>query len=640
MSQTVDITPHKSLISKLGRTGYRTEQAVAELVDNAIDARLDGAKEKITVDLDFRSGRIIVSDDGRGMGAEALADAFTIAKDAGKDGLGRFGMGMKSACSSLGEVFEVSTTEAGSDAALTAKYDEKEWLKDDSRGWENFEIRKGRVGKNAHGTTVTVSELRVPLYPNQAPNFRKRFGIRYGPHLEDGRVEIRVNSRACEPAKPDLIDGTRREISIDLPSGKRITGWVGVLEKRSIKGDYGIHLYWRGRLIKAFAKFGIRNHPEVSSVVGRLSLDHMPVNFHKTGFIEEAPEYAEALECFKKDPALVEIIRGCSPSGSRIKIQDVFGDGPARPVESMGMEKAGSLLRGAKEFKAKRGDFGMDVKFSDGRGGIYEAEAIPGGARITVERDSAAFKAFRNPLLLLGWVRIEAELIASGPRDLGAFILERNRRWSKFAEESMRRNADRTACPPSMPSPTPNYSLSEELVELHDGLVEGFGRQFQFTAACTLSRFMRNAYSNIVYTIHTVKGAGDQMYEVLDDKLAAEWERAGGKMGKQMRGAGAKPAALLDPSDKDVYNALGLGHDRVFVVRESSERLAGTWAPPEKAWLDLYREAAKGITLYAGELEWVLDELVSVGLASRAKIKALAVRRKMVADVEPYLEAV
>jgi len=101
MDKTVDITPDKSLVSKLGRTGYRTEQAVAELIDNSIDARLDG-KTGIEVRLDFRMGRITVSDDGRGMGAKALADAFTIAKETDKTGLGRFGMGMKSACSSLG----------------------------------------------------------------------------------------------------------------------------------------------------------------------------------------------------------------------------------------------------------------------------------------------------------------------------------------------------------------------------------------------------------------------------------------------------------------------------------------------------------------------------------------------------------
>ena len=46
---TIDITPDKSLIQKLGLVGYRTEQAIAELLDNSIDARILNVKEKIDV---------------------------------------------------------------------------------------------------------------------------------------------------------------------------------------------------------------------------------------------------------------------------------------------------------------------------------------------------------------------------------------------------------------------------------------------------------------------------------------------------------------------------------------------------------------------------------------------------------------
>ena len=40
-NKSIDITPDKSLIKKLGPVRYRAERAVAELVDNSIDARLD-----------------------------------------------------------------------------------------------------------------------------------------------------------------------------------------------------------------------------------------------------------------------------------------------------------------------------------------------------------------------------------------------------------------------------------------------------------------------------------------------------------------------------------------------------------------------------------------------------------------------
>ena len=49
----VDVTPDKSLIKKLGLVGYRTDQAVAELVDNSIDARIEGETCRISLQLDF-----------------------------------------------------------------------------------------------------------------------------------------------------------------------------------------------------------------------------------------------------------------------------------------------------------------------------------------------------------------------------------------------------------------------------------------------------------------------------------------------------------------------------------------------------------------------------------------------------------
>lgn len=42
MSFIVNVTPDKSIYAKLGKSGYTVPQALAELIDNAIDARIDG----------------------------------------------------------------------------------------------------------------------------------------------------------------------------------------------------------------------------------------------------------------------------------------------------------------------------------------------------------------------------------------------------------------------------------------------------------------------------------------------------------------------------------------------------------------------------------------------------------------------
>lgn len=51
----IDITPDKTLIKKLGLIGYRTEQAIAELIDNSVDARIENVKERILMNLNFEN---------------------------------------------------------------------------------------------------------------------------------------------------------------------------------------------------------------------------------------------------------------------------------------------------------------------------------------------------------------------------------------------------------------------------------------------------------------------------------------------------------------------------------------------------------------------------------------------------------
>jgi len=135
----VDITPDKSLIQKLGLTGYRTAEAISELLDNSIDARISGETERIDIVLDYGGKGISVSDSGIGMNLEELKNGLTIAKGTKleKEKIGKFGLGMKSACSTLGREFTITTSKDNSDLEYFIHYDEEEWLTDSSKTWNN-----------------------------------------------------------------------------------------------------------------------------------------------------------------------------------------------------------------------------------------------------------------------------------------------------------------------------------------------------------------------------------------------------------------------------------------------------------------------------------------------------------------------
>lgn len=620
-NKSIDITPDKSLIKKLGLVGYRTEQAVAELVDNSIDARLDGM-EHIDVLLDYKLGRITVSDDGSGMDLDGLRDALTIARETKEKGnLGQFGLGMKSACSSLGKAFVLTTSTPGSRSEFIAKYDEDRWLQDGSQDWTNFEVEKTDKEGDWHGTRITISKVNIPLYPNQILNFRRRFGIRYGPYIANGQVRIRINSRECPPHLPDMVEGSRRPVEMTVPGGHRLIGWVGLLARRSIKGDYGIHLYRNDRLISAFDKFGMRHHPDAARVVGKLSLDHVPVNFQKTGFLAESPEYLSASHHFMGHPVVKEILR--EASSSRRTAQDIWSvlsfdlDQDRPPLDArMSSANAARLLREANRFVQQKDDTLFSFEFDDSA--ACRMERAGAGLRIGIGRKNGAFRLFKNPLFLIALMRIEAELAAEG-EPYREFVERRNRMLDQFiADRLPKQQSSNKARREAIP--LPGYTLQSELIELHDHLQENFEHGFQFTGLSTLAPFLQNAYGRMVYSIHTINGAGQSLLESIADH-SEEF------------------TVLLSPKRREFETLLGAISSRRFIaVREYEERPTPAWAGPEKAWLDLYFEVTRDILpFYQDELIVILGELLDRGLAKPAKLRSLARRRRILGEINKYM---
>lgn len=634
----VDITPDKSLMQKIGAAGYRTEQAVSELVDNAIDARLPDEAERISVVLDFINRTITVSDDGRGMTLEGLRRGLTIARsnDRARSGadLGAFGIGLKSACAALGKSFTIVTSTDRSKSEYVAEYDEDAWLRDRARDWNNFEVqRRPRTGAR-RGTSVTVSRLKVPLYPNQTTAFKKSFGIRYGAYLRSGQVQLYVNSRPCQASDPSVEDGSRRDLEIPLPSGGVVRGWVGLLKKRSVRGDYGLHLYRNGRLIRAFDKFGMRMHPEVAKVVGELHLDRVPVNFCKSGFLTESAEYAECVDAFRRHPKVGQVMRASSggapaPDSLVQSVLDYPDGGAGQPLPRMGRDRAGRVMREAVSYSTRGAAGPLEVVFEDGSSDdLYEiSRPEQGGAlyRITINRKSPVFRTAANPLFLVGMIRAEADLLASdngGWGGMADMVKKRNSLWCKFARDwsppaASSRRPDfptRRGRPPLIPG----YGLAAELVEVHDFVNERFGDPFQFTALSTLAGFLHNAYARMPYHLVTEKGRGERLHDLV-----------GGHWGDEF-------TVLLNPGEIEARTAMSVSDKVQFIiVREFARPVSGTWADPAKAWLDLAAECRKGwMAGYRQELAGILEGLLERGLVEEGRIRSAAKNRRMAKVVD------
>lgn len=296
-TKTISILPDRSLMPKLGQSGYSVSQAISELVDNSIDARREGSLLTVEVRLRPEPGTIEVIDDGVGMDEDQATNSIRLAHSAKKDKLGEFGLGLKTAATSLGKKFEIVTTRQASREEFALEYDEDKWLK--AGDWTKHELKVRRdADAQKSGTTIRIDDLRFSIYPNLPGNIRRDLATRFAPYIETGEVRIKVNTKWCDPEPVDLKedywspDG-KQPFTLTVESGNEISGWRGLLKKGSDKGDYGFRVFRRGRLISQFAKLGFNPHPEARQIVGEIHLDHVPVTHNKREFIQESPLYQE-----------------------------------------------------------------------------------------------------------------------------------------------------------------------------------------------------------------------------------------------------------------------------------------------------------------------------------------------------------
>lgn len=293
----VHVPPDKTLFPKLGLGGYTIPQAIAELIDNAIDARIEG--ERLHIGVEIGSHAIAVTDDGSGMDADSLRNALRLAYSHKEGKLGEFGLGLKTACTSLGHQFEVTTSPEGHRKMYRIRYDEDEWTRTPEDQWLLPLEKEEKVDPRGHGTEVSVRRLKVKTAA-LVTRLRKDLSQRFAPYIASGDVEIKVNTKKCAPAKVELLEGTRKDFEIFV-RGDRIWGWYGLLERGSQRGLYGFHTYRRGRMITTFDKIGIPEHPTSARITGEIHLDHVPVTHNKREFIRESDQYEEAVAALEAE---------------------------------------------------------------------------------------------------------------------------------------------------------------------------------------------------------------------------------------------------------------------------------------------------------------------------------------------------
>lgn len=301
----IDITPDVTLIKKAGEVNYKIPQALAELVDNPIDARTGGNKLNVEVTLGQKGKqkRIAVQDDACGMTWEQASKAMVMAySDKGGDAIGEFGLGLKTACSFLGSRFEIVTATTDADKATRLVYDEEQFI--ESGAWE---IDVEEVEKPFdHGTRIEIERLKVNLYPGVKDAVLRNFGKTFKHFVEAGEVDIVVNGDSVVPHVTDTVADYDTPLHFDV-DGKVVKGWVSLAPKGSGRGRYGFDLVRHNRVLAEHQKVGFKAGSGTSRIVGELHLDDFPVVNNKTDFRRDTEAWHGLQEQLKE--LLVDSVR-------------------------------------------------------------------------------------------------------------------------------------------------------------------------------------------------------------------------------------------------------------------------------------------------------------------------------------------
>ena len=342
------LEPGVELIESMRAVGYSTEAAVADIVDNSIDA----AASVIEIDVDVVNGKhIAVFDNGWGMSPNEAKEALRFAGTAGASGkarLGRFGLGLKTASLSQARTLTVISKKDGPMHALVWDLDHvmrtRTWavLEPEISEVEIFPF-KNRLESEDTGTVVIWTGLDLLLGDADDPGtFLRRKVSDLAEHLSvtfhrflgsrTNKLEIVLNGQSLRAFDPFLTSNVKTQqspVEEMLVGGEKVSFTSYTLphasalnsEERArpdlgerMKDFQGFYLYRNKRLISRGKWFGLAPVKELSKQT-RIMVD-VPQGLDGLWQVDIKKSQAEPPSSFKS--RLQQMIPNLLEKGRRI----------------------------------------------------------------------------------------------------------------------------------------------------------------------------------------------------------------------------------------------------------------------------------------------------------------------------------
>ena len=261
----VDATPKLGeVLNSYGALDYRWHEAIAEFVDNSYDSFSRHSADLTgdwNIDLvhEARQGVLRIRDNAYGMSLEELTRAVKLAKEnIHDDGIGKYGLGMKTAASWIGAHWTVKTKRKDETVEWTATVD-IEALKAEGSNKIPFTSKMVTSNPESHYTIIEISKLRRKIPGRSIGKLKENLRFLYAPQLQLGKLNLRWGDEKLEYRQPEFLreitpDGEEFEWLHSFPEdlqvmGHTIKGRYGLLAGRDDVPYAGITLIWRNRVI-------------------------------------------------------------------------------------------------------------------------------------------------------------------------------------------------------------------------------------------------------------------------------------------------------------------------------------------------------------------------------------------------------
>lgn len=337
----VNVSPDMGMYHLLRSQGYDPAYAIAEFIDNALQAHITHAEQSSTptstldISIQFYSSdfanhekrnSIVIVDKGPGITKERLADAMKPAKAAPHKGLSEFGIGMKAAAVWFSDKWSLCTKPTGSTKQYDLIFDLSALL---NAGIDQVEVlEKKRANAEDAGTTITIHQLRRPIDKDRYDLICNDLLDLYQLYTEGALPRLKLTAYFNDTPKPlQFAPGNRtvlnaskyktigklsyaigkpREWTVPINmvfQGVRIEGHIDIRETGSYVDNPGIVMFRGDRVIAGTirqpnlpkALFKTSNKFARQRVYGRLFADGLPVTYTKDAFEIDEKAFWEQL---------------------------------------------------------------------------------------------------------------------------------------------------------------------------------------------------------------------------------------------------------------------------------------------------------------------------------------------------------